>query len=857
MKDSYVKITLAAICWVTFALPAMLLAGASGTISGYVIDKETSRELPGASLVVEGTNFGAMADKYGFYVIYNVPVGRHTIRASMIGYVPMKITDVEVKTDLNTVADFDLQSRVLELGEEIVVTAPRVQILRDVLASAHYLGQETINSSFPAQNFYDFLPMIPGYVNNHFRASRNSGVQYLIDGLPASDAWTRTMAFSLPVSAITEMVVQTGGFSAEYGNLTSGLVNLITKDGRNNLGLSFKLASDFLSRYDEVYENAQRAELALGGPLKLGFGGPTLDANYFISGKVEYTDTPHREVLRSSFHAPILQNYDWNAKLMFRLSQNLFLRGQLLSSRWDWRQYDPHWQERSSALPDRLDDNNRVSLSLTHTLSAKTYYQLEVSHSDFDRRVDGHVPEGAEDNYSVPAPENLGSKWPWTPEPWQEDLRERQWLGRANLVRHFNSVHQLKVGVEGSYWDLAWQRDRYLLWADGDSRKGDYVYSRYTDAFEENPFYFVGYAHHKIELKDFLATFGLRYEVFSPNRAATDLNQRIQAGDLAAIPLPQDVLQVTSAPEMRTPLLPASDSSAVPQPRVFHHTFAPRLSFAIPIGNIEHLSISYGHFYELPSFYHLYVNEDGDRSAYWTIYGNPALKPVQARAWEATYRRAITEQTVFTLTGFWRKYSNLVGMKRYPLAQPTQPGYPPSVFQYENNVEATSGGLELSYRRQFGRAFSGAVAYTYLHGSGTASWPESKLLGLSRGELELNDNYLFPLAWDQRHTIALFFNWQSAKGHLLSAFSQIYGPAKAGDWFAGDEVELGWRQFLSIKAAAPLYFAGLRLQPFLEGRNLLNVKYAYPDQSAIGSTQPPALLEDNLGRRIIVGISFN
>src|SRR5262245_56218044 len=154
MKAYWVKITRVALGCAIILLPALIFAGASGTISGYVIDKETGKNLPGASLVIEGTNFGAMADKYGFFVIYNLPVGMHTIRASMIGYVPMKIKDVEVKTDLNTITNFELQSRVLELGEEIVVTAPRVQILRDVLSSTHYVGEETITSTFPAQNFY-------------------------------------------------------------------------------------------------------------------------------------------------------------------------------------------------------------------------------------------------------------------------------------------------------------------------------------------------------------------------------------------------------------------------------------------------------------------------------------------------------------------------------------------------------------------------------------------------------------------------------------------------------------------------------------------------------------------------------
>ncbi len=827
MKRFEIKNFLAALGLIVFILPAILFAGASGTITGYVIDKETGNRLPGASIIIDGTNFGAMADKYGFYIIYNVPVGAHIIRASMIGYVPMRIKNVEVKTDINTMAHFELQSRVLELGEEIVVTAPRVQILRDVLSSTTYLGQETITKSFPAQNFYDFLPMVPGYVANHFRGGRNSGVQYLIDGLPAGEAWTRSMAFSLPVTALAEMVVQTGGFSAEYGDLTSGLVNLITKDGRNNLGLSLKLVSDFPSRADEVFTNNRRAEAALGGPLKLDFGGPLLDANYFISGKAEYNDTPQRRELRRVFHTPIFLNYDWNAKVMMRLSPKVFLRGQILASRWNWRKHDPLWAQRESALPQRLNDNRRLSFSFTHTPNPRMFYQIELSHADFHRQVLGEIPAGADSNYIVNSPAELAAIWPGEKEPWKENLRERHWLARAHMTRQLNPIHQLKLGVAANYWNLDWQSDRYLLWPDGKLTKKYFVYSRYTDALKRRPFSLAGYVHHKIELENFLATFGLRYELFSSNSTS-------------ALAEEQAVVNDSIAPLTR--------------PKVFHHTLAPRLGLAIPIGNVEHLSINYGWFYELPAFYHLYSNTAGARSSYWNLYGNPALKPVQATAWEITYRRAITEQTVFALTGFWRKYLNLTGTAGYYSAYTAQP---PEVFQYASNAKATSGGLEMSYRRQFSREFSGAATYTYSHSSGTAPWPESKFLRISRSELPGNDNYETPLAWDQRHALSFFLSWQNSRGYVFSLFSQIYGPATATDWLHGEAVDLGWRQFLSAKFSLPVQWLGLRLQSFCETRNVLNVKYAYPEQNGLDFSLPSAPFEDNLGRRIWVGISLN
>ena len=52
----------------------------SGKVSGVVTDKTTKDALPGVNILVEGTTTGASTDVDGFYVIYNVPVGKQTVK---------------------------------------------------------------------------------------------------------------------------------------------------------------------------------------------------------------------------------------------------------------------------------------------------------------------------------------------------------------------------------------------------------------------------------------------------------------------------------------------------------------------------------------------------------------------------------------------------------------------------------------------------------------------------------------------------------------------------------------------------------------------------------------------------------
>ncbi len=832
MKKFFLKILLCLIC-ASGLIPNAAFAGATGTISGFVSDQETGKPLPGAAATIEGTNFGAMADKHGFYIIYNVPVGEYALRVSMIGYVPMKLTNAVVKTDLNTKASFEMKSRVLEVVDEIVVTAPRVQILRDVLSSTQYFGNTTIEKMLPGFTYQDVVPAIPGFVANHFRGSRATSAQYLIDGLPASGGLTREMAFSVSKSAIAEMVVQTGGLSAEYGNVTSAVTNIITKEGRNNLGLTLKVASDIAASKDLRADHARRAEFALGGPLTFGFGGPMFDANYMIAGSTHLTNTPFHNELRQHFSSPLLFNYDLNTKVMMRVTKNIFVRWQGLFSKWDWRRYDPLWAERSSALPKRSNDNQRMSLSITHTVSPQMYYKAELSALHLRRRVNGELSATAARNLMLSADQTLPNLWPGAIEPWLEDSEERQWTTRLSLVRQLNPHHQISGGVQANLWSIAVDRNRYLLWPDGDNAGGGNVYSRYDDRYKRRPFNLAAYLYHKIELPEFLLTMGLRYEAFSPN---TD-----------PIPL------VPRAEEMQ------NDSTSSILPTILHHTIAPRLGIAFPIGEVEHLSFNYGWFHELPSFYYLYFNANDERSAFWPLLGNPELQPIRARAWEITYRRALSDRIVLTITGFGRRYSNLIGTVSHLITTSPTPGIsdkPMQVFRYENNVTASMNGLELAYQRQIGKTFTGSASYTYLESSGTASWPESEFISIGHAEPGTGYSLTKPLAWDQRHTFTLNLAYQHSKGYAVSLFSKLNGPATSSEWLSNKTIALGWRHFLDARIVAPFRSFGLKLEPFLEVRNLLDVRYSDPRTDGLDLSQPDLRFEEFYGRRVWVGFSF-
>lgn len=58
----------------------------SGTVVGWVRDSLSGRALPYASVVVEGTHVGAMADTSGWFRLAGVPAGERVIQVLALGF---------------------------------------------------------------------------------------------------------------------------------------------------------------------------------------------------------------------------------------------------------------------------------------------------------------------------------------------------------------------------------------------------------------------------------------------------------------------------------------------------------------------------------------------------------------------------------------------------------------------------------------------------------------------------------------------------------------------------------------------------------------------------------------------------
>jgi hypothetical protein len=91
----FIMPTLGALVTVT----SLLWAGTTGKIAGTITDKTTKEALVGATVVVVGTQLGAVTDMNGDYTILNVSPEIHTVQISLLGYRRIVVGDVRVSID--------------------------------------------------------------------------------------------------------------------------------------------------------------------------------------------------------------------------------------------------------------------------------------------------------------------------------------------------------------------------------------------------------------------------------------------------------------------------------------------------------------------------------------------------------------------------------------------------------------------------------------------------------------------------------------------------------------------------------------------------------------------------------------
>ncbi len=238
------------------------------SVSGIITAADTERAVEMATISIKETNQWATTNKQGEFSIENIEAGSYTVCVSCIGF---KAFERQVELDQGKLS-LKIQLQVLSFAlEEVLVTATE----REELASTSSIGRTAMKHLQPA-SVAELLELMPGGEPTHLNFSEmpqmsmrqvgsdvNStlGLLVVMDGVPLSNDQNRQLPAGgsadlkmtdrysqgrgvdlreLSTDEIEKIEIVRGVPSAEYGDMTSGLIKITRKSGQTPITARLK-----------------------------------------------------------------------------------------------------------------------------------------------------------------------------------------------------------------------------------------------------------------------------------------------------------------------------------------------------------------------------------------------------------------------------------------------------------------------------------------------------------------------------------------------------------------------------------------------------------------------------------------
>ena len=218
------------VCVTLFVYHGAAFGGITGKIAGIITDASTGDPLPAVNVVIEGTTLGGATDNEGHFFIINIPPGTYSLQASMVGYTVESKTGIIVNVDHTTPVDFGLRVTAIA-GEEVTVTAEREIVPMDITASHIVADAEQITEVPLITDISQYIHLQAGIQGDYIRGGGLDQTEFLMDGLMVVDNRTNRPMMMVNLSSMKELNIIKGGFNPEYGNVRSGLINVVTREG--------------------------------------------------------------------------------------------------------------------------------------------------------------------------------------------------------------------------------------------------------------------------------------------------------------------------------------------------------------------------------------------------------------------------------------------------------------------------------------------------------------------------------------------------------------------------------------------------------------------------------------------------
>jgi len=287
---------------------ATLSGTVTDTSGGIIRDAEVS-----VKNTATGISRAVTVDSAGFYTVPNLLAGIYEVRVTAAGFSTALHSDLTLAVGAQQQLNFSL--RVGTATETVKVTAATQIELTSSTLTGHVDSQTVLDLPLNGRDWTSLATLHPGvnlienqmdYSLGSARGNRGFGAQltvsgqrttnnnYRLDGVSVNDYANsgpgNVIGAAVGVDAIQEFSVLTGGFSAEYGKATGGVINAITKSGTNDFhGDVYEFLRNSALDSRDYFSRSGNTPVAAFRRNQFGAaaGGPIIKDKTFVFGDYE------------------------------------------------------------------------------------------------------------------------------------------------------------------------------------------------------------------------------------------------------------------------------------------------------------------------------------------------------------------------------------------------------------------------------------------------------------------------------------------------------------------------------------------------------------------------------------------
>ena len=268
----------------------------SGSVEGSITTADGDA-LPGVIVSITGTGYpsgtAVSTNEKGRFRFPAVPPGTYEIKAEMDGFASNKVPSFRV--NLGAALSIRMEMQLQEVSEQILVTATAPIISVTASDTSVTLSDEWIEKMPLGRDFSSIVDQAAGANNEQdsggISIDGSSGAEnrFVVDGVDTTNLQTGVSQKRVVTDFLQEVQVKQGGYMAEFGGSTGGVISAVTKQGGSEFSGSVHAYWD----EDNTVSGNDSGGL---GPL-YGSGEQTLRINP-LTGDAEYITYDEDDVTR-------------------------------------------------------------------------------------------------------------------------------------------------------------------------------------------------------------------------------------------------------------------------------------------------------------------------------------------------------------------------------------------------------------------------------------------------------------------------------------------------------------------------------------------------------------------------------